>query len=259
MSDKNIENELVQVIEALADVCETEKEQKYNTLFADALKDVTFDSISKWELFKYDFSAPLEVHIKKWYLEKYPKLSRSALSSIVFYYMHYDFLDNNVEKLVDMERGCCADKSRNVLKNYLNYLLSGEITEYHKRNDKEHKYWEPDFGTAQEWIDFVASLEYLYYGHTEKYLNAISSLNKTKLEVKKEIVADEKIANGFVPEYVKILERIKPKLDKEAYETMSKKYYYGLVIYRILDEIKAGTVSDELVIDVITKEYEKRK
>ena len=88
MGDKNIENELVQVIEALADVCETEKEQKYNPLFADALKDVTFDSISKWELFKYDFSAPLEVHIKKWYLEKYPKLSRSALSSIVFHTNH---------------------------------------------------------------------------------------------------------------------------------------------------------------------------
>ena len=68
---------------------------------------------------------------------------------------------------------CCADKSRYILKMYLNYSIDGTIPEF---NPNVEHYWIPKFGDNEMWISYCDSLYGLYYGKTESYFKAYNAL-----------------------------------------------------------------------------------
>lgn len=92
-----------------------------------------------------------------------------------FIFINYSFLENNVRALCELREGssCCADKSRHILKMFLQYSITGEIPTF---NPDIENYWSPNFGDNQMWIELCDGLYELYYGKTEKYLKAYNAL-----------------------------------------------------------------------------------
>lgn len=256
---KDIKKEISDVIVGLTDGINEERRQNYLNNFAETLKDLTFDKLSNWELFQYETSTPLEEHIKAWYTVKYPNIDLLALDRIVFFYMNYKFLEQNVEKLVDLSRGCCCDKSSFILKTYLNKLIGNDIQEFKNRNDKNHQYWEPDFGTVEQWMEYLEGLFNFYYGNPDKYFKSYNELALLKISTQQDMEADEKLASSFVKTYKEVLERNKDKIEEVVYETMKESYRYNLVIFQLLDKIKNNTITDEDIINKVNELYNKYK
>lgn len=104
-----------------------------------------------------------------------------------FIYQNYDFLDAHIRNLCELREGssCCADKSRHILKMYLNYSITGEIPEF---NPNVEKYWLPNFGDNEMWMNYCDSLYQLYYGKTEEYFKAYKALIKCAIRKFKHIL-----------------------------------------------------------------------
>lgn len=99
----------------------------------------------------------------------------------------YDFLEHNIRELCVLREGsgCCADKSRYILKMYLGYSLAGETPEFNP--DIEH-YWMPKFGTNQEWINLCDGLYHLYYGRVDQYVKSYHALIQAEIRKYKHIL-----------------------------------------------------------------------
>ena len=258
MDKQKMEKELKQVITGLADAFENEAKQDYLKNHKNDFEKLNLEKFSSIELFMFEKRRPLQQHVKYYFTEKYA-IKRTDLDKIVFVICNLDFVDHNIEKLVDLNRGACVDKSHFIIRTYIDELkLNTPAAEFLLRNDDGHKYWHPDFGTKKQWFDFINSLYRLYYGYTEEYIKALKVLTEEKEKVLLKVEAEEKLVTDFVPTYEKILERIKDKINKEAYEYMSKRYMYSLILFQMVDEIKNNTVTDELVINLIEQEYNKK-
>lgn len=92
-----------------------------------------------------------------------------------FIYTNYGFLERNIRELCTLKDGssCCADKSRYILKMYLNYSIDGTIPEF---NPNVEHYWIPKFGDNEMWMKYCDSLYDLFYGKTESYFKAYNDL-----------------------------------------------------------------------------------
>lgn len=104
-----------------------------------------------------------------------------------FIYANYGFLENHIRNLCVLREGssCCADKSRYILKMYLRYSITGEIPDF---NPNVEKYWIPNFGDNQMWINYCDGLCRLYYGYTEEYFKAYNTLIQCKTRKFKHIL-----------------------------------------------------------------------
>lgn len=259
MDKEKMEKELTQVITGLADAFENEAKEDYLKNHKDDFEKLDLEKFSSIELFMFERRKPLQQHVKYYFSNKYATRN-PALDKICFIICNLDFVDHNVEKMVDLERGCCVDKSHFIIRSYIDELkLNVPVPEFALRGDAEHKYWHPDFGTKKQWFDFIDSLYRLYYGYTEEFMQMSKVLLDEKAKVITEVEAEEKLVSDFVPTYKEILERIKDKIDTEAYKYMSQRYMYGMVLFNMVDEIKNNTVTDELVINIINQECGKRK
>lgn len=92
-----------------------------------------------------------------------------------FIYANYSFLESNIRELCILREGssCCADKSRYILKMFLQYSIDGKIPDF---DPNLEKYWIPNFGDNKMWIEYCDSLNALYYGKTEDYFKAYNAL-----------------------------------------------------------------------------------
>ncbi len=106
------------------------------------------------------------------------------LSTIKFLYLNYNFMKNNIEKLIVRREGscCCADKSRHILNMYKEYLISGYVPEL---NNERH-YWVFNFGEYKDWIDLCEGLIHMYYGNNQKYLLAYKKLIESEIRNREE-------------------------------------------------------------------------
>ncbi|WP_097025405.1 hypothetical protein [Clostridium peptidivorans] len=104
-----------------------------------------------------------------------------------FIYANYGFLENHIKNLCVLREGssCCADKSRYILKMYLEYSITGKIPSF---NPNVEKYWIPNFGDNQMWVNYCDSLCRLYYGYTEEYFKAYNSLIQCEIRKFKHIL-----------------------------------------------------------------------
>ena len=104
-----------------------------------------------------------------------------------FIYVNYSFLEKHIRNICILREGssCCADKSRYILRMYLEYSKNGKIPDF---NPNVEKYWVPNFGDNQMWINYCDSLYKLFYGYTDEYFKAYNTLIQCKIRKFKHIL-----------------------------------------------------------------------
>lgn len=193
--------------------------------------------------------------------EVYPGVSRNDLHKIQFIYKNYSFIENNVRSMVDLGRGCCADKSRWLINNYIKHLVSGQEPKIPLRTDKKHSYYHPDFGTFKEWHDFIDGLINLYYrGITESNMENTMNLLKQQTAVKEEMNKEYELANSYLSTYI---EKVKGfvnggLLSNEDSEIALSRYNTSVIIFGLIQEIKNNTITDEMILDKIKERCERK-
>lgn len=252
---KEMEKELTKVITGLADAFEQEAYEDYVKNHKGKI-NINLDKFSEWELHLYESEQPMEQYIKEHFRNKGVS-SRDALDKLVFIYQNYSFLKMNVEKLVDLGRGCCADKSSYVVKSYIRYLSNQPKEIFYVRGEEKHEYWHPDFGNVDLWYQFIDSLISLYYGYTEEYLKTYAALQSLRKATLEDIAKDDEIYKNFVPTYLEIMERNKESFSEKAYDKLVHPAYRATVIYKFFKNVKENTVTDEIVV-AAAKEIEER-
>lgn len=90
-------------------------------------------------------------------------------------YKHYGFLNTNISKLITIKEGmaCSVDKSRWLIDSYLKYAEAGTLPDMFI-DDK--CYWKPEFGTAEQWMEFCEGLLDLQHGRPQRYLHSLQGL-----------------------------------------------------------------------------------
>ena len=172
---------IVDVIQNLMSNLNNESNNKYYTIaetFLSNLSDKAKKSLNDPEDFyfitSYEYQQMLETLIK----QVYPNLSEDVFYKICFLYKHYSFIEHQVTSLIKILDGwiCSHDKVSWIIKNYLNYILTGNI----KEKSMEYKYWEPEKGSMEDWMDFCDSIRHLYYGKMNMFLPHYKKLIEKK-------------------------------------------------------------------------------
>jgi hypothetical protein len=252
---KKIEQEVSKVILGLADAIEKDEYDDYVKNHKGKI-NIDLDNFDQWWLHLYESEKPMEQYIKEFFRNK-GVTDSNALNRLVFAYQHFHFLERNVNKLVDLGRGCCADKSSFIVKTYIKWLAGGKKPAFPDRNDEKHQYWHPDFGDIDLWYRFVESLESLYYGYAEEYFAVYNQLLSLKKEALDEIEKENEIFRQFIPTYMEIMKKHKDEFSKEAYDKLIHIAHRSTVIHTFFKDVKAGTVTDEIVLKA-AKEFEER-
>lgn len=243
---KEMEKELTKVITGLADAFEQEAYDDYVKNYKGTI-NINLDKFSEWELHLYHAEQPMKQYIKEFFRNK-GVTDCDKLDKIVFLYQNYSFIKMNVEKLVDLGRGCCADKSSFVVKSYIRYLSGQEKEIFYERNHEKHEYWHPDFGDVDLWYKFVDALMSLYYGYTEEYLETYAKLQSLKNETLDDIAKDNEIYRNFLPTYLETMDKNKEKFDEKVYERLIHPAYRASVVFSFFKHVKDGTVTEEIII-----------
>ena len=91
-------------------------------------------------------------------------------------YFNYEFFENQILPFVESD--CFAyKKTRWILKQYFEWLVGGCPDAIPDGIEGDRKYYHPEFGTTDEWLDFVKTIDDLYHnGPTEKNLRGIKRM-----------------------------------------------------------------------------------
>lgn len=251
----NIKKQIAEVITSLADTFEKEAYDDYLKNHKGKI-NVNLDNFDDWWLYQYESERPIEQYIKEFFRNK-GIADEQLLEKIVLAYQHYGFIKRNVEKLVDLGRGCSADKSSYIVKSYIQHLAGKEKPMFYGYGEEGHEYWHPDFGNADLWYQFIETLLNLCYGYTEKYFETYKALLDSRTEVLEEISKDNEIFKNFIPTYMEIMERNKKEFSENAYGKFITPAYRSTVIWKFFKNVKDGTVTDEIVVSA-AKEIAKR-
>ena len=98
-----------------------------------------------------------------------------------FILMHQNFLEAHFLKIIRQYEGlsCCADKTGTILQRLMRYYLTGELIVFDKNAEYTFHHPQKVFTTHAAIVDFFKSLEALYYGQPEKYLESLKSVLAT--------------------------------------------------------------------------------
>lgn len=177
MEEGNIKEAIKLIIESL-----TKKEELlFNEEIEESIKalvlsDLKIKDIERFHLYVEDKADTI---LKRIVMEMYPEVfDRQKLYNLAFVYRNYAYLKLNIENvLIENEgRSCCADKSRWIIKKYINYILSNEIP---PKRESDDSYWMPRVGSGEQWVFFCNSLVKLYYGKPQDYIKALYDFKKT--------------------------------------------------------------------------------
>ena len=184
------EKVMEEVLTSFCDAIESEDKKRYG-----ALANEVYDRLNKqFEGEKKNINNPeyfdlfINYRLKKILNLVLDKINEGSKveNKTKFIYLQYDFLKINIKQLIVDREGfsCSMDKTRTIIKMYLNYTITADIPEF----TGEEKWDEPKFGTYEEWIKYCDSLYGLYYGHTTEYLKALETLLKAEIRKYKHII-----------------------------------------------------------------------
>ena len=178
MSER-IEKEIQKVIVGLANSLKQENDIKNKETVKEIIKimDETNYNFSDPDTFNCMFAFPLEQLLESIVINLHKEISIEVKDKHKpeFIFIHYSYLKSNIEKLIEKkmnDMSCVADRSRHILKMYLEYSLTGIIP----KDCFEEHFWLPKFGNNKQWIDFCDGLYLLYYGKNEQYLESYNEL-----------------------------------------------------------------------------------
>lgn len=146
------------IVRTVSDLTETGYDMKDPDVFSTIL---VFQQNNVMELVAEEFHEPCK------------KKENQHKANFVF--THYDFLENHIRKLIENRcgSGCVADRCRTIIREYLKWLISGELNEF---NPEIECYWIPKFGIYSDWFKYCDSLYELYHGRLQNYLEIYNKL-----------------------------------------------------------------------------------
>ncbi|NCI19831.1 hypothetical protein EJM73_09345 [Clostridium botulinum] len=172
-----MDNEMTKCLTSLFDALNAKSEEETINIFGEAINHAKESKvkINNPEYFDCFINYRLKKGIKLLASTLHEPSICKDKNKPNFIYANYSFLENHIRNLCELREGsaCCADKSRYILDMYLKYSITGKIPSF---NPNVEKYWIPNFGDNEMWINYCDSLCRLYYGYTEEYLKAYNSL-----------------------------------------------------------------------------------
>lgn len=166
-------------IELLLSSQEAENKQKYAAIVA-AIKD-KYKGIKDIESFHALVSYQAEQAINQVMYEIFPEsANRSVREAYQFWEDIYRFVGNLVES-IRRDQGnqwpslCCMDVGRFVANSFVRYCETNALPVFERTAET---YWVPEFGTAEEWMEFCKSIIFLRYHRPERYLAAMSVMDQ---------------------------------------------------------------------------------
>lgn len=90
--------------------------------------------------------------------------------SIQEVYMNYNFYESQIRRVIEEYEGngCCADKSRFLLKAYIEHIKTGVLPDFGSRSN----YWIPMFGSPKAWMEVLSRCGNLECGQFDYYKEA---------------------------------------------------------------------------------------
>lgn len=146
----------------------------YNSIIGNRVRMLMGKTIEKL----YDGKDSIIIEDRMGVFEK--KLNIKDMDKIQFLYLEYQYLQHNIEKLIEekLESSICIDdRNRFVLGVYMEYLLTGII----KKTDLSEHFWLPKFGTNENWVGFCEGLYEMYYGNPDRYILARTKLLEAEI------------------------------------------------------------------------------
>lgn len=116
-----------------------------------------------------------EVQLVKQIMPKYENVPRKNLWKLEYLWMNFNQVEHYISSFVaKFEGSCCSvDKGRWLLNKYMNYLVKEEIPDMEK---KEKEYWKPNFGTFEEWYNFIDGYVGSRYSYSHNFVLATAKL-----------------------------------------------------------------------------------
>jgi len=233
-----MEKEIQEVISSLINSITIEEKEESNQILrncSEKLKETNFNMNDPDEfntIFMYPLKNALTTLIGE--LQNIDS-ENSNYKKVVFVFANYQYLSSHIMRLIKQKCGfsCISDRIRHIIKIYLKSLLE---TDFVEEDFSEDHFWIPKFGTCKEWIEFCDGLYSLYYGSTEKYLNAYKVLLESDVRKYKRIVYNWyfKHVNGNVYYFMETSgeKPVNPLEDKynsiDGYYLISKRRLNGL-------------------------------
>lgn len=112
-------------------------------------------------------SVLMKTLLSKIQLDSGQQFTRTQAYNIEAVYEDYQFFELQIRRIIeDYEgSGCCADKSRYLLKAYISYIKTGVLPDFGNRS----QYWIPMFGSPSAWMDVLSRCHNLLYGQFDYY------------------------------------------------------------------------------------------
>ena len=250
---------------------ENKIKETLNALYSSIEEEIEKDNKNKVEELlgreDLDWKDPENINVMYYFKENsflkslikkiYPELSELQYSKVCFIYEQYSFLKNQITKLVDLGTGCCADKTRWIIQQYLIQSTGDVPFDYPERRNPEHKYYYPDFASIYEWMAYCEELyKMYYYGQNENLERIYRSISNKKRVEKNLLEEDNKAVAAWIPkieEKIIELENCKKISDIGMLpNTLAK-----MVSANLYQEILSGNIDesriDKEIIDITEK------
>lgn len=137
------------------------------------------DNISDPKQFYYLIKSPIEDVLDSIINASITESDIYKSGKIKFIFLHYEFFTSHLESVIEAKEGrfASSDKSKWLIYQYIQYIKDEIPLNMHK--DK-NCYWKPGFGSSEDWIDFMQSIELLYYGDASNYTKSVLNLALNK-------------------------------------------------------------------------------
>ena len=106
--------------------------------------------------------------------------ARTESPTAMFIMQHGGFIEGHINKIIDKIEGfgCGADKTRTIIRAAVRYYAEGDPINFNYTGKYTYHLPTIVFRTQEQIIDFIDSLQSLYYGNPEKYLIQLSEIYK---------------------------------------------------------------------------------
>lgn len=241
-----------------------EEIEKTIILINNAITNNKHNKILQTELYKF---LSTNIDLKKinvddfqfTFLTPYHDILESLINNenYSFFLLNLEFYEHQLDKIMEKLYGssCSHDKTVSVMREYEQYLLSSD---YDINKDWEDKtvFNIPNTLSKKDWINFIDSIQQLWFGNIDEYLEPLSLLMKKHEE---EIASDEYKIKMFKKSFKYYYNQIKTcsspeqEFDSNNAKLFIEEYAKNLIILQKINE----KLENCAIIDEINQECSK--
>lgn len=113
--------------------------------------------------------------LAKMIMPKYDNVEKKNLWKLTYLWQNYNSVEHYISSFISGFEGtcCCVDKANWLLSNYMQYLIDQSVPDMEK---KEKMFYKPNFGTFEEWFNFIDAYIHSMYHYTSEFLTSSAKL-----------------------------------------------------------------------------------